>query len=103
EEGTPQGAVISPLFGRCAIANRRTQGLGKPESFDFLGFTHYCATRRNVVGFDASARCANVRSCDAGMLRLPSRSLAPRNKPSSHAEPGGASGPASRSLHGVWP
>src|SRR5262249_757754 len=30
-------------FGRCAIANRRTQGLGKPESFDFLGFTHYCA------------------------------------------------------------
>ena len=34
-------------FGRCAIANRRTQGLGKPESFDFLGFTHYCATRRS--------------------------------------------------------
>src|SRR5580693_2106352 len=32
------------------------------------------------------------------MLRLPSRSLAPRNKPSSHAEPGGASGPASRSF-----
>src|SRR6201988_1855848 len=26
-------------FGRCAIANRRTQGLGKPESFDFLGFS----------------------------------------------------------------
>ena len=26
-------------FGRCAIANRRTQGLGKPELFDLLGFT----------------------------------------------------------------
>ena len=38
-------------FGRCAIANRRTQGLGKPESFDFLGFTHYCATRRSGSGF----------------------------------------------------
>ena len=38
-------------FGRCAIANRRTQGLGKPKSFDFLGFTHYCATRRSGSGF----------------------------------------------------
>src|SRR6201982_3975502 len=38
-------------FGRCAIANRRTPGLGKPESFDFLGFTHYCATRRSGSGF----------------------------------------------------
>ena len=28
-------------FGRCAIANRRTRGLGKPKSFDFLGFTHF--------------------------------------------------------------
>jgi hypothetical protein len=37
-------------FGRCAIANRRTQGLGKPESFDFLGVTHY-ATRRSGSGF----------------------------------------------------
>ena len=31
-------------FGRSAIADRRARGLGKPESFDFLGFTHYCAT-----------------------------------------------------------
>jgi RNA-directed DNA polymerase len=28
-------------FGRNAIANRRTRGLGKPETFDFLGFKHY--------------------------------------------------------------
>ena len=33
-------------FGRHAIANRRARGLGKPETFDFLGFKHYCATRR---------------------------------------------------------
>jgi hypothetical protein len=30
-------------FGRNAIANHRSRGLGKPKTFDFLGFTHYCA------------------------------------------------------------
>src|ERR1700688_638996 len=38
-------------FGRNAIRNRRTRGLGKPETFDFLGFKHYCATRRDGSGF----------------------------------------------------
>jgi RNA-directed DNA polymerase len=38
-------------FGRNAIADRRTRGLGKPETFDFLGFKHYCATRRDGSGF----------------------------------------------------
>src|SRR6516164_4528036 len=38
-------------FGRFAIANRRARGLGNPESFDFLGFTHYCANRRDGGGF----------------------------------------------------
>ena len=33
-------------FGRSAMENRRKQGLGRPETFDFLGFTHYCATDR---------------------------------------------------------
>ena len=30
-------------FGRFAQANRRQRGEGKPETFTFLGFTHYCA------------------------------------------------------------
>jgi group II intron reverse transcriptase/maturase len=30
-------------FGRCAEENRRRRGEGKPETFDFLGFTHYCS------------------------------------------------------------
>ena len=35
-------------FGRFAEENRKRRGLGKPETFDFLGFTHICArTRRN--------------------------------------------------------
>ena len=29
-------------FGRFAAANRQRRGQGKPETFDFLGFTHYC-------------------------------------------------------------
>jgi group II intron reverse transcriptase/maturase len=33
-------------FGRHAAVNRRTRGLGKPETFDFLGFTHICGKSR---------------------------------------------------------
>lgn len=34
-------------FGRYAAKNRAARGLGKPETFDFLGFTHMCAKTRN--------------------------------------------------------
>ena len=34
-------------FGRYARENRRRTGQGKPETFDFLGFTHCCAKTRN--------------------------------------------------------
>ncbi len=34
-------------FGRFAIENRRDRGDGKPETFNFLGFTHVCAKRRD--------------------------------------------------------
>ena len=33
-------------FGRFAEANRKTRGQGKPETFDFLGMTHFCAKTR---------------------------------------------------------
>ena len=33
-------------FGRFAAANRARRGLGKPETFDFLGFTLICSTSR---------------------------------------------------------
>jgi RNA-directed DNA polymerase len=33
-------------FGRFAGENRGQRGQGKPETFDFLGFTHYCGTTR---------------------------------------------------------
>jgi group II intron reverse transcriptase/maturase len=33
-------------FGRFAIKNRQQRGEGKPETFDFLGFTHCCGKTR---------------------------------------------------------
>ena len=33
-------------FGRFAAANRQRRGAGKPETFDFLGFTHICGQTR---------------------------------------------------------
>jgi len=34
-------------FGRFAEANRKERGEGKPETFDFLGFTHMCSRRKD--------------------------------------------------------
>ena len=34
-------------FGRFAAQNRKQRGEGKPETFTFLGVTHYCGQRRN--------------------------------------------------------
>ena len=33
-------------FGRYAAARRKARGLGRPETFDFLGFTHRCGVTR---------------------------------------------------------
>ena len=46
------GLVLNPdktrliEFGRFAIENRAQRGERKPETFDFLGFTHCCSTTR---------------------------------------------------------
>ena len=34
-------------FGRYAARDRARRGLGRPETFDFLGFTHICARARS--------------------------------------------------------
>jgi group II intron reverse transcriptase/maturase len=34
-------------FGRHAARHRQARGLGKPETFDFLGFTHLCAKSKS--------------------------------------------------------
>jgi group II intron reverse transcriptase/maturase len=34
-------------FGRYAVNNRKKRGEGKPETFNYLGFTHICGTKRS--------------------------------------------------------
>jgi RNA-directed DNA polymerase len=38
-------------FGRFAAPNRAARGLGKPETFQFLGFTHICGKTRKTGRF----------------------------------------------------
>jgi len=38
-------------FGRFAAENRRRRGQSKPETFDFLGFTHICGKKHRNRGF----------------------------------------------------
>src|ERR1700756_1587089 len=38
-------------FGRFAAQNRKQRGKGKPETFTFLGFTHFCGQRHSNGAF----------------------------------------------------
>src|ERR1051325_400281 len=58
-------------FGRYAAKSRRARGQGKPETFDFLGFTHICGTtrktgrfivRRKTIGKRMSAKLKEIRA-----------------------------------------
>lgn len=48
-------------FGRFAESNRRTRGASKPETFDFLGFTHLCGNKRNDKGFTVRRQTISKR------------------------------------------
>jgi group II intron reverse transcriptase/maturase len=48
-------------FGRFAISNRRERGKGKPETFDFLGFTHSCGKARNGTSFIVRRKTAGKK------------------------------------------
>lgn len=62
-------------FGRHAAAERRRRGEGKPETFDFLGFTHYCGrTRRDgrfIVWRETIRKrlCAKLQAVKQSLLR----------------------------------
>ena len=56
-------------FGRFAAEDRKRDGAGKPETFDFLGFTHICGTiwksgkytvHRRTVGKRMTAKLKNI-------------------------------------------
>jgi RNA-directed DNA polymerase len=68
-------------FGRYAVTNRKRRGLGKPETFNFLGLTHICGItqkgtfqlkRKTVVTACGRNLKKSRRSCDVGCI---SRSL----------------------------
>src|SRR6202030_2639090 len=48
-------------FGRNAARNRKQRGQGKPETFTFLGFTHYCGKRRSDGSFIVWRKTAKKR------------------------------------------
>jgi RNA-directed DNA polymerase len=48
-------------FGRFAELNRRQQGKGKPETFDFLGFTHRCGRTRKGNRFQVQRTTVTKR------------------------------------------
>src|SRR6476659_7270152 len=48
-------------FGRFAEQNRERRGEGKPETFTFLGFTHYCGKRRSNGSFIVWRKTAKKR------------------------------------------
>jgi RNA-directed DNA polymerase len=61
-------------FGRFAAPNRRARGLGRPETFRFLGFTHVCAkTKKGRFALkritDSKRLAAKLRSVKAELMR----------------------------------
>jgi RNA-directed DNA polymerase len=48
-------------FGRFAAERRAARGERKPETFDFLGFTHICGSKRNEAGFQLRRKTKRAR------------------------------------------
>ena len=55
-------------FGRFAQANRQARGEGKPETFTFLGFTHYCGV--NSAGHFVVQRKSAAKRMRAKLQQL---------------------------------
>lgn len=56
-------------FGRFAARDRKRRGASKPETFDFLGFTHICGTKRSDGGFIVK-RKTSARRMRAALRRI---------------------------------
>jgi group II intron reverse transcriptase/maturase len=48
-------------FGRFAERDSKNRGKGKPETFDFLGFTHYCSKSSKTGRFRVKRRTARKK------------------------------------------
>lgn len=66
-------------FGRFAERNRKRRDQGKPETFDFLGFTHYCGrlrdgsfkVKRKSIAKRMRVTLARIKSQLTGMMHRP--------------------------------
>jgi RNA-directed DNA polymerase len=48
-------------FGKFAAERRARRGEGKPETFTFLGFKHYCSTKKDGTGFQLGRKTDRKR------------------------------------------
>jgi RNA-directed DNA polymerase len=67
-------------FGRFAALNRKERGEGKPETFTFLGFTHYCGKLRKDGAFTVWRITAKKRMA-AKLLAIKSELIRRRHEP----------------------
>jgi RNA-directed DNA polymerase len=66
-------------FGRFAISNRLQRGQRKPETFDFLGFTHICSQRRRDGGYKL-LRLSIKKKLKAQLANIKERLMKTRHK-----------------------
>ena len=96
-------------FGRFASKRRRQRGQGRPETFDFLGFTHYCMETRRGRNLSTTLRqddCAlssfSCCGCHGGSRRLGEAGSELWNSSNEALEmtgPGGLKGPPALLQH----
>src|SRR6202140_104266 len=67
-------------FGRFAAQNRKERGEGKPETFTFLGFTHYCGKGRKDGAFTVWRVTAKKRMV-AKLLAIKAELVRRRHEP----------------------
>ena len=86
-------------FGRFAAPNREKRGEGKPETFTFLGFTHYCGKRRKDGAFTVWRATAKKRMA-AKLLAIKAELIRRRHEPNAMRQNHVASSRASaRRMH----
>ena len=64
-------------FGRFAEINRKRKSEGRPETFDFLGFTHICGRTKKGNWF--TVRRQTVKKRLRSKLQMRFQTLAPRS------------------------
>jgi len=67
-------------FGRYAARDRKSRGLPKPESFDFLGFTHVCGKTRKSGRF-ALKRVTSKKRMRAKLRKVKTELMRRRHDP----------------------